>query len=87
MDKGRRVLIAIRLGSDAAPAGAPALPPDLQLVLAKKVAVVSFWDLLQDFIGLRLCPQAWLQQVPAQHPFLGAHVHPDGSRSLVLHRA
>jgi hypothetical protein len=87
MDKGRRVLTAIRLGSDAAPAGAPTLPLDLQLVLARKVAVVSFWDLLQDFIGLRLCPQAWMQQVPAQHPFLGAQVHPDGSRSLVLHRA
>ena len=51
------------------------------------VAVVSFWDLLQDFIGLRLCPQAWLQQVPAQHPFLGTQVRPNGSLRLVLHRA
>ena len=87
MDKGRRVLTAIRLGSDEAPAGAPVLPPDVQLVLARKVAVVSFWDLLQDFIGLRLCPHAWLQQVPAQHPFLGTQVRPNGSLCLVLHRA
>jgi hypothetical protein len=87
MDKGRRVLTAIKLGSEEAPHGAPALPPDVQLVLARKVAVVTFWDMLQDFIGLGLCPRDWLQQVPAQHPFLGVSLAADGTHRLVLHRA
>jgi len=87
MDKGRRVLTAIKLGSDEAPQGAHVLPVDVQLVLASKVAVATFWDMLQDFVGLNLCPQEWLQHVPSQHPFLGVARALNGSKRLVLRRA
>ena len=87
MDKGRRVLTAIKLGSDQAPQAAHALPVDVQLLLAGKVAVATFWDMLQDFVGLKLCPLEWLQHVPSQHPFLAVFIAADGSRRLVLHKA
>lgn len=87
MDKGRRVLTAMKLASDEqGPQNAHALPADVQLLLAGKVAVAHFWDMLQDFVGLKLCPLDWLQNVPTQHPFLGVLVVA-GSKRLVLRKA
>jgi len=86
MDKGRRVFTAIQLGSSQ-PSASAALPSDLQLLIAQRVAVTTFWDMLADFAGLRLYPPDWLVQVQAHHPFLGVMQGVDGSRRLVLHRA
>ena len=78
MDKGRRFLTALQQAT-------PPLPCPAQLLIAQKVAAAAFWDMLADFVGLALCPAAWLVEVPSQHPFLGV-VAVAGSPSLVLRR-
>lgn len=78
MDKGRRLLTALQQAEQP-------LPCPAQLLIAQKVAAAAFWDMLADFVGLALCPAAWLIEVPSQHPFLGV-VAVAGSPSLVLRR-
>jgi len=63
------------------------LPVDVQLCITKRVAIATFWDMLADFVGLRLCPGEWLTQIDAQHPFLGVLMDAEGNMSLVLRRA
>jgi len=87
MDKGRRVFTAIQLGCNQPPSASASLPSDLQLVIAQRVAVATFWDMLADFAGLHLYPVEWLVHVSAHHPFLGVMQDTAGSRRLVLHRA
>ena len=36
----------------------------------KRSARERFWELLADFVGCGAAPEAWLEQVPADHPFL-----------------
>lgn len=36
----------------------------------KKEAVARFWELLVDFVVIRAAPFAWLELVPADHPFI-----------------
>jgi hypothetical protein len=45
--------------------------------------VARFWELLQDFVVLRVAPESWLTQLAPDHPFLrvngdmlGAHCVP-----------
>ena len=78
MNRGRRLLTALKMAEQPLPAPA-------RLLIARKVAATAFWDMLADFVGLALCPAAWLTQVPSQHPFLGV-VATAGSPSLVLRR-
>ena len=54
--------------------------------VAAKVAVATFWDMLQDFASLRLYPPAWLQQVGFHHPFLAVHIHSSGELVLQVHK-
>ena len=86
MDKGRRVFTAIQLGCNQPPSASASLPSDLQLVIAQRVAVATFWDMLADFAVLHLYPVEWLVQVHANHPFLGVMQDTAGSRRLVVHR-
>lgn len=58
-----------------------------RLQVASKLAVSTFWDMLQDFVSLRLVPQPWLMQVGFQHPFLAVHVAGNGDLALRVHRA
>jgi hypothetical protein len=37
---------------------------------AKQQAVARFWELLQDFVALRVAPAAWLPELAPDHPFL-----------------
>jgi hypothetical protein len=43
--------------------------------------VARFWELLQDFVALRVAPEAWLPELAPDHPFLRVA----GDR-LVVHR-
>jgi hypothetical protein len=81
MDKGRKMLVAWRLAADAAqPHGrmggqgaqqqAPPPPLPQRIPIASRVAAATFWDMLQDFVGLGLAPAPWLADVTADHPFL-----------------
>jgi hypothetical protein len=79
MNAGRKRLVALQLADERIPVLA-------QLLIAKKVAAATFWDMLADYVNLKLCPIEWLSAVHSQHPFLGVHIHPDGQRSLVLRR-
>ena len=36
----------------------------------KKEAVARFWELLVDFVVMKAAPLAWLELVPADHPFI-----------------
>jgi hypothetical protein len=36
----------------------------------KRRAVARFWELLQDFVVVRVVPRVWLPQVAPDHPFL-----------------
>jgi hypothetical protein len=77
MNGGRKRLVALQLADQR-------LPVLAQLMIAKKVAAAIFWDMLADFVNLKLCPVHWLPLVSSQHPFLGVVIQPDGSGSLVL---
>ena len=86
MDKGRKTLsrldLAARPGSTAP---ARVLPLDVRILIASKVAIATFWDLLQDFVGMGLCPEGWLMVGP-DHPFLRVHTAPDASQHLEVVR-
>ena len=41
-----------------------------RLVAVQRHAVSRFWELLQDFVALRVAPRAWLPQLAPDHPFL-----------------
>ena len=79
MNAGRKRLVALRLAADHL----PILP---QLMIAKKVAAAMFWDMLADFVYLKLYPVDWLSSVDSQHPFLGVQIQADGTRVLMLRR-
>ena len=36
----------------------------------KRQAVARFWELLQDFVVLRVAPESWFTQLAPDHPFL-----------------
>ena len=52
-----------------------------RLAAVKQQAVAGFWELLQDFVALRVAPEAWLPELAPDHPFLRVA----GDR-LVVHR-
>jgi hypothetical protein len=86
MDKGRKTLsrldLAARPGQSAL---IRVLPLDVRILIASKVAVATFWDLLQDFVGLGNCPEGWLM-VGQDHPFLRVHTASDASQHLEVAR-
>ena len=41
-----------------------------RLADVKAAARARFWELLVDFVELKVAPEWWLEQVPAEHPFL-----------------
>jgi hypothetical protein len=43
---------------------------DSLVQLKKKEAVARFWEVLVDFIVIMAAPSAWLELVPADHPFI-----------------
>ena len=82
MNGGRKSLFALCRG----PRG---LPGHLACNIAVRVAKAQFWDMLADFVGLKLCPARWLEEaaaLPQPHPFLGILTGGQGQRSLILRR-
>jgi hypothetical protein len=79
MDKGRALLCKWKLDP-------PQRSLDQQLHAVKRVAVVSFWDMLQDFVALGMCPQPWLAQIGEAHPFLRVQLDANAAPHLRLHR-
>ena len=41
-----------------------------RLESVKQQAVARFWELLQDFVALRVAPESWLSELAPDHPFL-----------------
>ena len=41
-----------------------------KLEAVKRKAVSRFWELLQDFVVLRVAPESWFTQLAPDHPFL-----------------
>jgi hypothetical protein len=73
MDKGRKLLY----GWSQRMAQQPPLPQQQFLqqhqqhvLLASKLAVATFWDMLCDFVGVNDCRPEWEGRVGAAHPFL-----------------
>jgi hypothetical protein len=54
--------------------------------VASRVAVATFWDLLHDFVALRLYTPAWLLQVTATHPFLAVRIGAQGEPELYVNK-
>ena len=82
MNGGRKRLFALCRGSRS-------LPGPLACNIAARVATAQFWDMLADFVGLKLCPARWLAEaaaLPQPHPFLGVITAAQGRRSLILRR-
>jgi hypothetical protein len=85
MDRGQRVLTGLRLAADAP--GGRHLPMPLRVVIAGRVAVATFWDMLADFAGLTSASQQWLPHVRARHPFFFVRTSAGGVRSLHVRRS
>jgi exonuclease III len=85
MDRGQRVLTGLRLAADAP--GGRHLPLPLRVVIASRVAVATFWDMLADFTGLTSSSQRWIPHVPAHHPFFVVRTTAGGVRSLHVRRS
>ena len=85
MDKGRKALTRLESAAVHSHADVRVLPPAARVLVASKVAVASFWDLLQDYVGMGTCPEGWLE-VGNAHPFLRVSTGPDGLRHLEVCR-
>jgi hypothetical protein len=48
--------------------------------------VATFWDLLHDFVALRLYKPAWLLQVTVAHPFLAVRIGTQGEPELYVNK-
>ena len=82
MNGARKCLVALCRGDRR-------LPGHVACIIAARVAKAQFWDMLADFVGLKLCPDRWMEQAAAlnqQHPFLGVVSDAQGRRSLNLRR-
>jgi hypothetical protein len=82
MDRGQRALTGLRMAAD----DGQHLPLPLRLVIAGRVAVATFWDMLADFAGLTSSTQRWVPHVPAGHPFFMVRTSAAGVRSLHVRR-
>lgn len=83
MQTAKKLLVSWQLSEDSRPAH---LPGDAQVGIMARLAVATFWDMLQDYAALVLCPAAWLEQLSAQHPFLCVQPNAQGNPVLHLHR-
>ena len=79
MDKARQLLAKWRLQArNGQPVPQHVATPAQQLQVACRVAVATLWDMLNDFVSLRLCPAEWLVGVGSEgrvgpnHPFICA---------------
>ena len=83
MDKGRALLCEWALH----PPHVRVLPLHVQLSIASRAAVATFWDMLADFVGLQLYPESWVQHISATHPFIAAVLSsPEGEHTLAVNR-
>jgi hypothetical protein len=81
MDKARQLLAKWLLQArNGQPVPQHDATPAQQLQVACRVAVATLWDMLNDFVSLRLYPAEWLVRVGSQgwvgpnHPFICAGV-------------
>jgi hypothetical protein len=79
MDKGRKLLCKWRLEQAEAGQGPPMAQ---QIPVAANLAVATLWDMLADFVGLKLCPPKWLLEVGVSHPLLAVQQY--GAADWVL---
>ena len=93
MDRGRRLLAKWALEQREGAVVPQHLATQVQRVqVAARLAVVGLWDVLQDFVSLRLYPQAWLvgvgggDRVGPAHPFLASRQATQGDPELCLRR-
>lgn len=89
MHRGMKLLTHWRLhGNGAARQRDQRPPPPVaqRVAAASRVAKASFWDHVQDFLGLGLAPVTWCAEVPVGHPFIQLHQPAADGRSLRLHK-
>jgi hypothetical protein len=79
MNKGRQLLF--KLSSSQ-----PALSAQQRVDFACKVAVATFWDMLEDFVGVGLHNPLWLAEVGHAHPFLHVMHDAEGLGHLRVNR-
>jgi hypothetical protein len=79
MNKGRQIMYKLSTSQ-------PALLAQQRVVVACKVAVATFWDMLMDFVGVGLCNPLWLLEVGHAHPFLCVVHDAKGSGHLQVNR-
>lgn len=83
MEKGRKLLCRWKLEQHQ---GQHVQSPAQQVQAASQVAVATLWDMLADFVGLKLCPPKWLLEVGVGHPFLAVHAPAGADWVLQVHR-
>jgi hypothetical protein len=87
MDKGRKLFGKWQLlHREGQPVPQHVATAAQRVAVATRVAEATFWDMLQDFVSLRLCPPVWLQHVGAGHPFLAVRPSVVGEPCLCVHR-
>jgi hypothetical protein len=79
MNKGRQLLYKLTSSQ-------PALSAQQRIDLACKVAVATFWDMLEDFVGVGLHNPLWLADVGHAHPFLHVMQDAEGLGHLCVNR-
>jgi hypothetical protein len=91
MDKARQLLTKWRLDArNGQPPPQHATTPEQQVQVASRVAVATLWDMLNDFVSLRLYPPEWLigvggeGRVGPNHPFICAAPTQQGDTRLCL---
>jgi hypothetical protein len=60
--------------------------PAQRVLAAAKIAVATLWDMVQDFVSLRMYPATWLTEVGEQHPFVCCVVNAQHCAVLCIRR-
>jgi hypothetical protein len=60
--------------------------PVQRVQVAARVAQATLWDMVQDFVSLRLHSPLWLLQVGAAHPFVCTALNARGEPVLCMCR-
>lgn len=88
MDKGRRLLAKWQLQQQQGQVMPQHIMSQPQrITVATQVAVATVWDMLQDFVSLRLCPPTWLLHLAPGHPFLAVRVNARGEPEVCVRHA
>jgi hypothetical protein len=87
MRKGMQVLAAWAMQQQAGQVVPSHLcTPAQRVQVAAKLAVATLWDMVQDFVSLRMYRATWLSEVGEQHPFVCCVLNAQQCPTLCMRR-